>query len=86
MILTLTHNFKILFYFEKATCVSINAVDCGNLTNPVNGRVQYDSTKVNSIATYNCNADCDLNITRVCQKNGTWSGEEPVCPGAVNFL
>ena len=56
-------------------------VSCGNLSDPENGRVHYDSTSLESVAVYTCNDFCEANITtRVCY-NGNWSGMEPNCPG-----
>ncbi len=38
-----------------------------------------------SLATYSCDSSFLITgeTTRVCQKNGCWSGEEPVCIGKI---
>lgn len=57
-------------------------IDCGPLSDPVDGKVELSSTKLNAVATYNCKRNKHLvhgTITRVCQANGTWTGREPQC-------
>ena len=60
-------------------------VDCGSLTNPINGRVMIDGTVVNSMATYTCNKGYTLNgdDTRICLGIGFWSGSEPTCDEGI---
>ena len=51
---------------------------------PDNGRVDFSSgTTFGSTATYECTSPFAVNgtETRVCEANGTWSGEEPLCTG-----
>lgn len=57
--------------------------ECNDLPNPDNGIVSYDSRLEGSIAQYSCNVGFVLEgqSTRLCQGNGTWSGEEPTCEG-----
>ena len=62
----------------------ILTVDCGNLTDPTNGRVDYTAgTTVGQIATYSCNTGYNLvgDRNRTCQATGDWSGSEPTCEG-----
>lgn len=58
------------------------AVDCGNLQNPENGLVNLVNTTFWSLATYECDSGYELvggNVSRVCESNGMWSGDEPLC-------
>ena len=57
------------------------AVDCGNLANPTNGRVDLTGTIVDSTATYSCDDRFRLQgqSTRTCQDDGQWSGSAPTC-------
>lgn len=58
------------------------AIECEDLDNPLNGEVVVVGNFVfNSIATYSCQSGHKLigTATRVCQENGQWSAEEPVC-------
>ena len=62
----------------------ILTVDCGNLTDPANGRVDYTAGTTNGqIATYSCNTGYNLvgDSTRTCQATGNWSGSAPTCAG-----
>ena len=56
-------------------------IDCGGLTNPINGRVMIDGIVFNSVATYTCNKGYTLigDVTRLCLGTGLWSGNEPTC-------
>ena len=55
------------------------AVDCGPLSDPLNGSV--NQTAFESIAIYKCDTGYVLDgaDTRICQANGMWSGTEPSC-------
>ena len=61
-------------------CVFI-VVDCGVLDSPENGLISFTSTTFASVATYTCFEDFELiGVTqRVCQLDGSWSGQEPIC-------
>ena len=66
------------------SCTFLHAepVDCGVLGDPDNGQVDTsDGTTLESIATYTCNDGFCLegDSMRVCQPDGTWSGDEPTC-------
>ena len=56
-------------------------VDCGQLQDPANGIVKFGGTTVGSMATYACNKGFTLmgSNARVCQPNGKWSRDEPIC-------
>ena len=57
------------------------AVDCGGLDNPENGMVSHDGTRLNAIATYQCNVGHELvgDDQRRCKEEGQWSGGQPLC-------
>lgn len=54
---------------------------CAVLTDPANGIVKFGSTSVGSTAAYACDKGYILegSAVRVCQQDGAWSGQEPVC-------
>ena len=58
-------------------------IDCGELDDPNNGQVSLNGTTLGSIATYTCDPGHSLigDMERICQENGTWSGNEPTCEG-----
>ena len=60
---------------------STAAVDCRNLDNPTNGKVDFAGTTFGSTATYTCNVGFELQgeSTRTCQSNSQWSGNAPTC-------
>ena len=69
-------------------CVILHslAIDCGLLSNPVNGVVSLGSTAVGSVAAYQCNTGFTLSgdSLRQCQDVngvGVWSGAAPICIG-----
>ena len=66
--------------------IPLRTVDCGDLPDPNNGQVSLNGTAVGSIATYTCDAGYNLigNVQRMCQGNGSWSGDEPVCQSQFN--
>ena len=61
------------------------AVDCRALVAPGNGNVFVGTTTLGSLATYSCDPSFRLvgMESRLCQENGTWSGEIPTCEGNV---
>ena len=62
----------------------LTAVDCGNLTDPVNGSVDHTAgTTLNHTAIYSCNTGYNLvgDSTHTCQRTGNWSGSAPTCQG-----
>ena len=56
-------------------------VDCSTPKQPNHGTVSYDGTGYNMVVSYKCDEGYSLigSSKRVCQSNGNWSGEEPVC-------
>ena len=58
-----------------------SVVTCPDLDDPDNESVNYDDVEVGSTAEYSCNEEFELigEDSRVCQMNGTWSGEAPTC-------
>ena len=62
----------------------LTVVDCGNLTDPDNGKVTHTAgTTFGQTATCSCNTGYNLvgNSTRTCQASGNWSGSAPTCQG-----
>ena len=55
--------------------------DCGSLTEPLDGSVNYTSTTYDSHARYSCSTGYSLvgSETRVCQTTETWSDTAPIC-------
>ncbi len=66
---------------KHVLCKSLLGVDCGRLRDPRYGDVDFSTTTFESKATYSCNKGFILVgvKTRVCQANGKWSGDMPVC-------
>ena len=60
---------------------SCRIIRCGGLSSPSNGQVFISEDTVGGIATYRCNSGYDLfgSETRICQNDGSWSGDAPVC-------
>ncbi len=56
-------------------------MDCGLLKDPTGGEVNLTGSRIGDMATYECYQGYDLSglQTRICQKDGTWSGEAPTC-------
>jgi hypothetical protein len=61
------------------------AVKCSLLQNPTNGYLISHSRQYRSIVKYYCDYGYQLNgsAQRFCQRNGTWTGNEPVCEGKI---
>ena len=60
----------------------LTVVDCGTLSNPVNGQVSHTTgTTFGQAATYSCSTGYNLvgDSTRMCQAIGVWSGSAPIC-------
>ena len=59
-------------------------IDCGTLPEPASGSVDLsDGSLVGAVAIYTCDPSFRLIgvDSRVCQENGSWSGEAPTCEG-----
>ena len=56
-------------------------VRCGGLSNPSNGQVSITNNTPGGTATYTCNSGYNLvgREIRICQNDGEWSGEAPIC-------
>ena len=56
-------------------------IDCGSLTSPANGAVDFVRTTYRAMAFYSCDPGFFLQgvSKRTCQGNGQWSSEEPTC-------
>ena len=74
----LVQMFRPFFKFSKLT---ITAVDCGTLNNPMNGRVTVVETTLGAPAVYTCNPGYKLMGVerRLCTASGRWSDQEPFC-------
>ena len=59
------------------------AMNCANLSNPLNGTVVVSGTTVGDNATYSCDNGFLLQGVnrRVCTSGGEWSGSAPTCQG-----
>ena len=62
--------------------------NCNSLSDPVNGSVDLPETVFRSSATYSCDSGFLLigNDTRVCQEDGQWSGDDPVCQSKFEIV
>ena len=60
---------------------TVNCIDCGQLTPPMNGFLFLNGTSFESVAEYSCETGYDLigEESRVCTNYSTWSGEDPIC-------
>ena len=56
-------------------------IDCGDLSNPINGQVVLQLTTKGGMATYSCNNGYRLSgsPTRTCGSDGAWIGVVPTC-------
>ena len=63
--------------------LSATEVDCGTLSAPTNGEIILSGTTFGFTATYSCNKGFTAvgSLTRICQINSLWSGQEPTCIG-----
>ncbi|XP_077999677.1 uncharacterized protein LOC144452453 [Glandiceps talaboti] len=68
-------------YYLWSGFLPVCTVECGSLTSPVDGLVQYDDTTEGNTAVYSCDIGYQLfgSEQRVCQLDGTWSGDIPHC-------
>lgn len=75
---------QILLYFCE--CIKLfSDVDCGNPGRLQNGKVVLatNATYYGAAALYECHENWQLDgvSRRLCQDDGTWSSEAPVCKG-----
>ena len=68
-------------YLGKCYSFLSPVVMCSALDDPTDGSLQYSSVDVGAEARYSCNEGFLLEgaPTRVCQTDGSWSGEAPTC-------
>ena len=80
-----SHKFVENKCYWKRTCTCANlrfTVDCGRLSDPVNGTVTtLGGTKFESLASYRCDEGYVLSYpaSRTCLSSGLWSGTSPRC-------
>ena len=63
-----------------------SVVDCGNLSTPISGYQEGALTTFGSVITFSCEPCCEIkhgSKQRVCQADGTWSGNQPRCSGLL---
>ena len=79
----------LLYYFAKVNIPPSHAVivKCDDLIAPANGDVNQPGNSVGTVASYTCNDGFQLigDKTRTCQKDGEWSGADPVCKCEHSF-
>ena len=65
-----------------STCI---AIDCGLPGNLTNGKVNFTTTGLGSIASFSCDKGYQLEpfagYFRFCLLSGAWSGQPPTCVG-----
>ena len=79
----------LLLYLHILYICAPVAIDCGVLLAPANGAVDLsDGSLVDAVAIYTCDPSFRLIgvESRVCQENGSWSGEAPVCEGNCTIV
>ena len=56
-------------------------VVCPTLSDPSNGRVDQRGDRPGDRASYTCSSGYELvgQSSRICQNNGQWSGDAPIC-------
>ena len=69
------------FVFSCIYKNEISLVDCGDPGQPANGDVNFVTTREEGVANYTCNEGYNLTgvTQRICQSNGSWSGDVPIC-------
>lgn len=74
---------KAIHCFHELFCVCAAKLSCDVLMEPDGGSVVHTGRTIGSEATYNCRQGFSLqgNMTRICQPDGMWSGNEPTCEG-----
>ena len=63
-------------------------MDCGTLTDPTNGEVDFTTTTYGSSSTYSCSTGYTLvgGSVRTCQESGGWSSSAPTCGKKQSIL
>ena len=81
--------YQVTLILHDVCIILLTAVDCGNLTDPVNGQVDHIAgTTFGQTATYSCDTGYNLvgDSTRTCQAAGEWSGSAPTCQGMLLYM
>lgn len=63
--------------------------DCGGLSKPFHGTVSAEQTTFGQMASYSCDSGYKISGTskRICQTDGSWSGQVPTClPKGENLV
>ena len=83
LIIILKFLYEVCFPYHPCFLYHHPVIDCGRLSAPQNGAVQFESTTYTSIAFYQCSQGHILegSESRTCQANGQWSGVAPTCNG-----
>ena len=75
-----------IIMYHMCIYLLLTVVNCGNLTNPVNGQLSHTAgTTFGQTGTYRCNTGYNLvgDNTRICLATGVWSGSAPTCQGML---
>lgn len=61
-------------------------VACGSVSDPRNGYANHAGIEYTDTVLYNCNTGYMLrgHETRICDENGNWTGQPPLCIGKAN--
>lgn len=77
-----SHSTKevVAFFFLAAICEEVPSIQ--------NGQVTVSGTRPGAIATYRCNSGFRLigQRTRVCEIDGTFSGQAPTCQRKIAYI
>ena len=67
---------------------TVEAIPCGNLTDPTNGAVTVLGMNLNDTANYSCDTGYALegSAWRVCQSDGNWTGADPTCTSELFLI
>lgn len=75
--------YNVSYYILSVKIVlSRNVVhNCGALEDPENGKVSFDFTTFESVATYTCDSGFDVSgdSSRTCNGTGQWTGSSATC-------
>ena len=76
------------YYFSTAFRFDHLAVDCGDLSAPLNGSLQGSLTTFPNVVTFSCDEGFirEGSASRMCQANGSWSGMNTFCRGVYICL
>ena len=69
-------------------CICVSVINCGTLSNPANGVVQFlSSSTAGGEVVYVCDSGYEVvgDSGRECLCSGVWSGSEPICQGVHHY-